>query len=153
PFQRLEGEAGRVAARVAVPASGLEATLHLASAHDDIVAALDGHTLGLGGVVEVLAGDAVAVLEALFVHRARHVEEHAAPHHLVLGLLDAAFLRAGGGHLAAVVAVPHVALIEHVAEPIPLRATLQGHGHHIVGGADTALVEHTGIGVGAGADH
>src|SRR4029077_2073470 len=153
PFQRLEGEAGRVAAGVTVPAPDLEATLHLSGAHDHVVAALDRHALRLGGVVEILAGDAIAVLEALLAHRARDVEEHAAPHHLVLGLLDAAFLRPGRGHLPAVIAVPHVALIEHVTEPIPLRAALQRHGHHVVGGADAALVEHAGISVGAGADH
>ena len=106
-----------------------------------------------GGVVEVLAGDAVAVVERVHALEARHVEEHAAADHLVLGLLDAALLRAGRGHLAAVVAVPHVVLIEHVAEPVPLRAALQRHGHHVVGGADAALVEHARIGVGAGADH
>jgi hypothetical protein len=34
-----------------------------------------------------------------------------------------------------------------------LRAALQRHGHHVVGGADAALVEHAGISVRAGADH
>ena len=82
-----------------------------------------------------------------------HVEEHAAADHLVLGLLDAALRRAERRHLAAVVAVPHVVLVEHVAEAVPLRAALQRHHHHVVGGADAALVEHAGIGVGAGAQH
>src|SRR5262249_15162706 len=85
--------------------------------------------------------------------RARDVEENTTAHHLVLGLLDAALLRAGRGHFTAIVAVPHVAFIEDVAEPVPLRAALERHGHHVVGGADAALVEHTGIGIGAGADH
>ena len=40
-----------------------------------------------------------------------------------------------------------------MAEPVPLRAALERHGHHVVGGADAALVEHAGIGIGAGADH
>src|SRR5262249_21964577 len=62
-------------------------------------------------------------------------------------------LRAGRGHFAAVVAVPHLVFVEDVAEPVPLRAALQRHGHHVVGGADAALVEHAGIGIGAGADH
>ena len=57
------------------------------------------------------------------------------------------------GHLAAIVAVPHGVLIEDVAEPVPLGAALQRHGHHVVGGADAALVEHARIGVGAGAQH
>jgi hypothetical protein len=55
--------------------------------------------------------------------------------------------------LAAVVAVPHVVLVEHVAEAVPLRAALERHDHHVVGGADAALVEHAGVGVGAGAQH
>ena len=71
PFERLEGKAGRVAAGIAVPASGLEAALHLAGAHDHVVAALDGDALRLRGVVEILAGDAVAVLERLLAQRAR----------------------------------------------------------------------------------
>src|SRR5205814_317139 len=137
----------------AVPALGGEAALHLAGAHDEIVAALERDALLLGGIVEIGAGDAVTVAKRFLAECARDVEEHTAADHLVLGLFDAAFLRAGGGDLAAVVAVPHVVLIEHVAEPIPLRAALQRHGHHIVGGADAALVEHAGIGVGAGAQH
>ncbi len=153
PFQRLEREARRIAAGIAVPASGLEAALHLPGAHDDIVSALHRHALGLGGGVEVSAGDAIAVVEALLAERARHVEEDAAADHLVLGLLDPALLRAGRGHLAAVVAVPHILLIEHVAEPVPLGPALERHRDHVVGGADATLVEHAGIGVGAGAQH
>src|SRR5262249_30677406 len=153
PFERLEGKARRVSAGITVPAPDLEAALHLAGAHHHVVAALDGHPLRFGGVVEILAGDAVPVLEPFLAERARDVEEDAAAYHLVLGLLDAAFLRAGRGHFTAVVAIPHVAFIEDVAEPIPLRAALERHGHHIIGGADAALVEHTGIGIGAGADH
>src|SRR5467141_4121924 len=56
PLERLEGKAGRVAAGIAVPAAGLETTLHLAGPHDDVVTALDGHALRFCGVVEVLAG-------------------------------------------------------------------------------------------------
>jgi len=153
PFERLEGKARCVSSGITVPAPDLEAALHLAGAHDHVVAALDGHALRLGGVVEILAGDAVAILERLLAERARDVEQNTAAHHLVLGLLDAAFLRAGRGHFTAIVAIPHVAFIEDVAEPVPLRAALERHGHHVVGGADAALVEHPGIGIGAGADH
>jgi hypothetical protein len=56
-------------------------------------------------------------------------------------------------HFAAVVAVPHIVFVEDVAEAVPLRAALQRHHHHVVGGTDAALVEHAGIGVGAGAQH
>src|SRR6516165_11789006 len=40
-FQRLESKARRIAAGIAVPAFGVEATLHLAGAHDDVIAALE----------------------------------------------------------------------------------------------------------------
>ena len=153
PFQRFEREAGRVAARIAVPASSLDAAFHLAGAHDHVIAALERDALLFCRLVEVDAGHAVAVIERFHALEARHVEQHAAADHLVLGLLDAALLRAGAGHLAAVVTVPHIVFVEDVAEPVPLRSALQRHGHHVVGGADAALVEHAGIGVGAGADH
>src|SRR5690606_35594329 len=146
-------EARRVAAGIAVPASGLLAALHHAGAHDDVVATLERNALLLRRLIEVVVGDAVTVVERLNTLVARNIEQHAAADHLVLGSLDAAFLRAGRGHFAAVVAVPHIVLIEDVTEPVPLRAALQGHGHHVVGGADAALVEHAGIGVGAGAQH
>jgi hypothetical protein len=29
-----------------------------------------------------------------------------------------------------------------VAEPVPLRAALQRHHHHVVGGTDAAVIEH-----------
>ena len=153
PFEGVERKARCISARIAVPAPDLEAALHLAGAHDDVVAALDGHPLRFGCAVEILAGDTVTILERLLAERARDVEEDAAAHHLVLGLLDAALLRAGRGHFAAVVTVPHVAFVEDVTEPIPLRAALERHGHHVVSGPDAAFVEHTGIGIGAGADH
>src|SRR5437870_5546545 len=153
PFEGVEGKARCISARIAVPTPDLEATLHLAGAHDDVVAALDGHPLRFGCAVEILAGDTVTILERLLAERARDVEEDAAAHHLVLGLLDAALLRAGRGHFAAVVTVPHVAFVEDVTEPIPLRAALERHGHHVISGPDAAFVEHTGIGIGAGADH
>src|SRR6185312_6255023 len=149
----LEREAGGIAARIAVPTAGLLAALHHAGAHDDIVAAFERDVLLLRAREQIVIGDAVAVLKRLDAFVAGDVEQHAAADHLVLGLLDAALLRAGGCHLAAVVAVPHGILVEHVAEPVPLRAALQRHGHHIVGGADAALVEHARIGVGAGAQH
>src|SRR5262249_10973004 len=104
PLQGLEGHARRVAAGVAVPAAAGEALLELPGAHNDVVAAFQLDVLLLGGHVEVSAGDTVAVLQALLAQRARYVEEHAAPHHLGLGLLDAALLGAAGGNLAAVVA-------------------------------------------------
>src|SRR6266581_2994644 len=153
PLQRLEGEPRRVPSRIAVPAARFQLRFHLSGAHDDEVAALHLYVLRFGRAVEVGAGDGVAVLEDFPAERARHVEEHAAADHPVLGLLDAAFLRAARGDFAAVVAVPHGVFVEHVAEPVPLRAALQGHHHHVVGRADAAMVEHARIGVGARAQH
>ena len=153
PLEGLEREARRVSARIAVPAPGLELGLHLSGAHHHEVATLQLHFLRSGGAVEVGRGDRVAVLEDLFAQGTRHVEEHAAADHSRLGLLDAAFLRPVGGDLAAVVAVPHGVLVEHMAQAVPLRAALQGHHDHVVRGADAAVVEHTRIGVGARAQH
>src|SRR5262249_44398132 len=107
PLERLEREAGRVSARVAVPASGPEFRLHLAGAHHDEIAALDLDPTGLRGAIEVSSGDGIAVLEHVLVEGTRDVEKDAAAHHLLLGLLDPAFLRAGGRDLTAIVAVPH----------------------------------------------
>src|SRR4029079_12475573 len=95
PLQGLEGEARRVAARIAVPAPELLAALHHAGADDDVVATLHRDALLLRRLVEVLAGDAVAVVERIQALEARHIEQYAAADHLVLGLFDAALLRAG----------------------------------------------------------
>src|SRR6266540_1379629 len=153
PFQRLEGEPRRVPSRIAVPAARFQLRFHLPGAHDDEIAALHLHVLRFGRAVEVGAGDGVAVLEDLPAERARHVEKHAAADHPVLGLLDAALLGAVGGDFAAIVSVPHGVFVEHVAEPVPLRAALERHDHHVVGRADAAVIEHARIRVGARAQH
>jgi hypothetical protein len=44
-----------------------------------------------------------------------------------LVFFDAALLRAEGRHFAAIVAVPHVVLIEDVVEPVRLGAALERH--------------------------
>jgi hypothetical protein len=49
PFQRLGGKPRRIAAGIAVPTIGLEAALHLAGAHDEVVAAVDSYPLRLKG--------------------------------------------------------------------------------------------------------
>src|SRR4029079_19668210 len=82
PLQGLEGKARRVAAGIAVPAPELLAALHLSGADDDVVAALHGDALLLCGLVEVLAGNAIAVVERVDALEARDVEEHAAADHL-----------------------------------------------------------------------
>ena len=125
----------------------------MAGVHQQVVAAPHPHALLLLGVIEDLVGDGEAVGQPFLAHRARDVEQHAAPDHLLARLLDAAFLRAGGGDVAAVVAVPHVVVVHDVAEAVPLRAALQRHDDDVVGAADLAVVEHAGIRVGAGAGH
>src|SRR4029077_6472111 len=66
PFERLEGKTRGVAAGIAVPASGLEAALHPARPPNHIAAALEGDAVRLRRVVEILAGDAVPVLQRFF---------------------------------------------------------------------------------------
>ncbi len=63
------------------------------------------------------------------------------------------FCAPADGHVAAVVAVPHVVVIHDVAEAVPLRAALQRHDDDVVGAADLAVVEHAGIRIGPGAGH
>jgi hypothetical protein len=153
PLECFEREAGRVAAGIAVPAARVELGLHLPRANDDEVAAPDFDALALRRGIEVGAGDAIAVFQHLPAEGARHVEENAAADHPRLGLLDAALLRARRGHLAAIVAIPHGILVEHMAEAVPLRAALQRHHHHVVGGANAAMVEDTRVGIRPRAQH
>src|SRR5262249_46178189 len=40
-----------------------------------------------------------------------------------------------------------------MAQAVPLRATLERHRHHVIGGTNAALVERARIGVRAGAQH
>src|SRR5207237_9798952 len=81
-FQCFEGEARRVAAGIAIPAPGFEATLHLPGAHDDIIAALEFDLLFLGRKVKIVAADAVPTGEAVFAQRAGTVAKYPAADHL-----------------------------------------------------------------------
>src|SRR5499426_1434260 len=85
PVAVLELDAGRIAAGIATPFLLLQATLHLAGADDDEVAASDGDVLVLGALVELVIGDAFAVLQPVDAAEAGDVEQHAAPHHLAPG--------------------------------------------------------------------
>src|SRR5262249_56133110 len=80
PFESLEGKAWCVPARIAVPTPNFEAALHLAGAHDHVVAALDGHALRLGGVVEILAGDALTLLPPFPPDPPPHLQQNPPPH-------------------------------------------------------------------------
>src|SRR5215471_13352320 len=63
PIAILELDARRVAAGIAAPLLLLQAALHLPGADDDEVAAPDLDVLVLGALVELVVGDAFAILE------------------------------------------------------------------------------------------
>src|SRR5262245_66159871 len=76
PITALEFEAGGVAARVAAPFATLLAGLHLSRAHDHEVALADRDPLRLGAGVEVIVGNAFAILEAVDALVARNIEHN-----------------------------------------------------------------------------
>lgn len=138
----------------------------LAGAHADDVAAPDRDALGGDGPLEVLGGDREAVGQ-LAGARARggaegtaDVEQHPAPGEAVGGGLDTgdAVARAGDD-VRGGAAVPGVAVVEDVPEPVPLGRALQRHGDDVVGAAEPVRelaveglatgVEHRVHGVGA----
>src|SRR5499427_857377 len=153
PVAILEPDAGRVAAGVAAPFLLLEAALHLSGANDDEVAAADLDLLLLGAPVELVVGNAFAVLEPVDAAETRDVEQHAAPHHLVLGMLDAQHVQPFGVDELGVVAVVGLVLVEDVPERIPVRSPLHAQVQRVVGVADLVPVLSAGDGVGAGRQH
>ena len=82
----------------------------------------------LGARVELVVGDAFAVLEPVDAAEAGDVEQHAAPDHLVLGMLDAEHVEPLGVDQLGVVAVVGLVLVEDVAERIPVGGAL--HAQH-----------------------
>src|SRR6266540_713881 len=96
PVAVLEFHARRIAAGVAAPLLLLEAALHLPGAHDHEVAAPDLDVLVLGALVELIVADAFAVLEPVDAAEAGDVEQHAAPDHPALGMLDAEHIETFG---------------------------------------------------------
>ena len=87
--------------------------------------------------------------------RPADVEQHAAAGDPAGDGLDAGDQVAlAGDDVAGAAAVPGVAVVEDVAEAVPLGGGLQRHGDHVVGAADAvreALV--AALGVGAGVEH
>src|SRR6266478_4786638 len=153
PVAILEPDAGRVAAGVAAPFLLLEAALHLSGANDDEVAAADLDLLLLGAAVELVVGNAFAVLEPVDAAETRDVEQHAAPHHLVLGMLDAQHVQPLGVDELGVIAVVGLVLVEDVPERIPVSGPLHAQVQRVVGVADLVPVLPAGDGVGAGRQH
>src|SRR5262249_3138082 len=62
PITVLELDAGRVAARIAAPVFLSEAAFHLPGSHDEEVAAPDGHILVFCTLIELIIGNAFAIL-------------------------------------------------------------------------------------------
>src|SRR5262249_8741220 len=83
PVAVLELDARGVAAGIAAPFFLLQAALHLPGANDHEIAAADRDLVLLGAGVELVIGDAFAVLEPVDAAKARDVEQHTASHHLV----------------------------------------------------------------------
>src|SRR6516165_11081168 len=75
PIAVLELDPRRIAAGVAAPYLLAQAALHLAGAHDDEVAAPDGDPLLLGAGVELVVGNALAVLHPRHAAEARDIEQ------------------------------------------------------------------------------
>ena len=84
---------------------------------------------------------------------ARDVEQHAAPDHLALGILDAEHGKAARVDQLGVVAVIGLVLVEDVAERVPMRGALHAQHERVVGVADLVPVLLAGDGVGAGGQH
>src|SRR5262249_53714835 len=80
----------------------------------------------------------------------RDVEQHAAPHHLVLGMLDAQHVQPFGIDELGVIAVVGLVLVEDVPERIPVSCPLHAQIQRVVGVADLVPVLPAGDGVGAG---
>ena len=109
--------------------------------------------LRLGCRDQIVDGDGGAVLEIIDLAVPRDVEQHAAPDHARLGLLDAVLGGAAGIDQLRVVAVPHLVVEEDMAERVPLRAALERHRDRVVGVADAAAVLPPRHRVGAGRQH
>src|SRR5262245_38813547 len=153
PVAVLELDPGRIAAGIAAPLLLLQASLHLAGADDDEVAAADRDVLVLGALVELVVGDGFSILQPVDAAEAGDVEEHATTDHLVLGVLDAEHTQAPGVDQLGVEAVIGLVLVEDVPQRVPMGGTLDAEIERIVGVADLVPVLSAGDGVGAGREH
>ena len=153
PVAVLELDARRVAAGIAAPLLLFEAALHLSGADDDEVAAPDLDLLMLGACVELVVGNALAILEPVDAAEAGDVQQHAASGHLVAGMLDAQHVQPLGVDELGVVAVVSLVLVENVPERIPVGGALHTQIEGVVGVANLVPVLAAGNGVGAGREH
>src|SRR5262249_46015195 len=127
-----------------------EAALHLSGANDDEVAAADLDLLLLGALVELVVGNGFTVLEPVDAAEARDVEQHAAPRHLVLGMLDSQHVQPFCIDQLCVIGL---VLVEDVPERIPVSRPLHAQIQRVVGIADLVPVLPAGDGIGAGRQH
>src|SRR5262249_45431419 len=146
-------DAWRVAAGVATPFLLFEAAFHLPGADDDEIAASDRDVLVLGTLVEFIVGNALAVLQPVDAAKAGDVQQHAAAHHLVLGMLDAEDVQALGVDQLGIVAVVGLVLVEDVPERVPMRRALDAQVQRVVRISDLVPVLPAGDGVGPGREH
>ena len=157
PVRRVEREPGGVAAGIIAPAAAMAAERHVSRAHQQRVTAQNPDALGRRGRVEIVRGDRVAGIQPLQLLHARNIEQHASRHDAagaLRDLVDAVPLRAPARDLIGVVAVVHPAVLEAVAEGIPLRRALERHDHHVVTESDAARKpDRTRRAVGAGDHH
>jgi len=104
----------------------------------------------------VLLGDGEAVRQlAVRAVSAADVEQHAAAgDHVGHGLDAGDSVALAGHHFAGRPAVPGDAVIEDVAEAVPLGGALQRHGDHVVSAAESVREAlDAGGGVGSGVEH
>ena len=126
------------------------AAFHLSGADDDEVGAADLHALLFRAGVKLVVADAFAILQPRHAAEARDVEQHTAPVHLVLGVLDAEYREAAGVDQLGRVAVVGLVLVKDVAERIPVRCALHAKHQRVVGVTQLVPVLLAGECVGAG---
>src|SRR5262249_33465611 len=140
PIAVLKLDAGRVAAGIAAPVFLGEAAFHLAGAHDDEIAASDGHVLLLCALIQLIVGNAFAVLHPFHAAKTRDIEQNAAPDHLAFGMFDSQYGKPARVDQLGVVAVVGLVFIKNVSQRIPVGGPLHAQCECVVGVADLVPV-------------
>jgi hypothetical protein len=107
--------------------------LHPSRPDDQDVVGQDFDALALGGGLEVVVVERLALVEPLLAAVPRHVDEHAAPDDALFGDGQHGCLLHGADGGAGVVAVPELAVVPDVAERVVLRGALQEDPRGVVG--------------------
>src|SRR5437899_1648703 len=135
PRRGVERQPRRIARRKRAPALLAHPPADVARPDQDDVAGLDRHPLLCRARLEILDVDGLARPHRVHALEARHVEQHAAARDPVFVVLDAVLGRTVRADQRGVAAPVHLAVVEDVAEAVPLRAALQEHGDLIFGEA------------------